>query len=84
MEAVHSSINKCGKVSALFNELTKAVDTICHGILPDKLLSAGTRGLSLCWLAGYLFDLAKYWVRNCSTFIWCSTGFGIRAVIRYS
>lgn len=39
---------------ALFIDLTKAFDSVRHGVLLDKLDCAGFRGLPLDWLASYL------------------------------
>lgn len=54
MENVYSSINQNKKVSALFIDLTKAFDTVDHGVLFEKLWWTGVRGLPLNWFTSYL------------------------------
>ncbi|GAB0087896.1 hypothetical protein DMENIID0001_022550 [Sergentomyia squamirostris] len=48
------AINEGKKVSALFLDLTKAFDTVCHLLLMTKLFDAGLRGQMYDLLCSYL------------------------------
>ena len=43
-------------IGAIYLDLTKAINTIGHNVLTEKLPNFGIRGKSLDWFADYLFN----------------------------
>jgi hypothetical protein len=54
MNKIYNGINDGNKVSGLFLDITKAFDTVNHGILLEKLYNCGIRGNVYNWFKSYL------------------------------
>ena len=57
---IRSSIDKGNFVGAVFIDLTKAFDTVGHGVLLDKLFEYGIEGTEIEWFTDYLFNREQY------------------------
>ena len=58
-DKVRKHIDKGCMVGALFLDLSKAFDTIGHGILLEKFVRYGVLGDELCWFTDYLFNRSQ-------------------------
>ena len=76
LEKVASSVDKGEFAFGVFIDLSKAFDTINHGILINKLKYYGITGLSLQWFTSYLTNRNQYvtWNGNNSSTLPISTG----------
>ena len=53
---IRKEMNNGNMIGAVYLDLSKAFDTIGHGLLPNKLNTYGVRGKELDWLTDYLFN----------------------------
>ena len=59
-EYIYRCLNNKEYCISIFLDLTKAFDTVNHGVLLGKLERYGVRGLPLQWFASYLKDRQQY------------------------
>ena len=64
-------------VGAVFLDLKKAFDTVCHPILINKLQSFGVGGLELDWFASYLSNKKQITKVGTATSDMASVNFGV-------
>ena len=64
-------------VGAVFLDLKKAFDTVCHPILINKLQSFGVGGLELDWFTSYLSNRKQITKVSTATFDMASVNFGV-------
>ena len=60
VEKLRSSIDNNNTCIGVFLDLSKAFDTIDHGILLQKLERYGIRGICLNWFKSYLSDRLQF------------------------
>ena len=64
VEACYKSLDKSNYMVSVFLDLSKAFDTLDHGVLIRKLDHVGVRGEILRWLESYLSDRKQRVVVN--------------------
>ncbi|XP_057299458.1 uncharacterized protein LOC130630077 [Hydractinia symbiolongicarpus] len=61
---IRKEVDSGNLVGAIFVDLSKAFDTLSHGLLLSKLCSYGIKGIALNWFSDYLFNRKQYCVVN--------------------
>ena len=59
-DKIRKHVDNGNMVGSLFLDLTKAFDTIGHGVLLEKLILYGVGGSELSWLKDYLFHRSHF------------------------
>ena len=57
---IRKSLDKGELVGAVFIDLTKAFDTVGHGVLLNKLYEYGIEGIEHDWMKSYLFNRQQF------------------------
>jgi hypothetical protein len=55
IDDIRKDVDKGNIVGAVFIDLSKAFDTLSHGVLLEKLQAYGIKGNELLWFTDYLF-----------------------------
>ena len=83
VDKLSSALDNSLHTVGLFLDISKALDTIDHNILINKLHRYGVRGVALNWFKSYLSDrkvccMAEYEVFTCINQMWSPTRFNTR------
>ncbi len=71
------AIDQRKKVDAIYLDLSRAFDTVCHTKLQSKLISYGIQGNLLQWIINFLKDRKHCTVLNGTQSSWTSVTSGV-------